>query len=156
MNVTRRCCLMMVLTAWGWLSAVSAAERESNPMNNPGPMVAAQGQVMASLSSMSEADRLAAQYPTLGQAYRAIDEDRLDEAEKWLRSLVGHRDESLRNHAGLLLARLLVNQDRYEEALPMLDALVKLPPETAGNRAKLCSCWGVSGGIAGGEKHGPR
>lgn len=64
---------------------------------------------------------LMVRYPDYAAAVAAADEDQLDEAQAKLSQLVDSPDSFLAADATFYLARVLVNHDRFEAAVPLLE-----------------------------------
>ncbi|MEX0776879.1 MAG: tetratricopeptide repeat protein [Phycisphaeraceae bacterium] len=67
---------------------------------------------------------LIAIYPDLGKALAALADDRMGEAIARFGELAQRDDPYLSVHANFFLSRALVTEERYEEAMPVLDDLV--------------------------------
>ena len=76
------------------------------------------------MSSDSLTDGLIKIYPDYSKAVASSDDENLDEAIKLLSPLADSEDKFLAADANFYLARTLMNSERFEEAMPLLDQLM--------------------------------
>ncbi len=101
--------VVMICAGWGW-------EWEARVW----------AQMQQQINRESLVETLAKKHARFAQVIEAVDEDRLIEAMRLLEGLVKDKDEQLAQQAGLMLARLQVEQGEYREARLRLEVLVKV------------------------------